>query len=541
MIKDCTIMVKLLSWVVIFIILSMTVIIQCKPGDGLTILSKENKKISLINLSYDSVEMDWIGQSPIASNSKHVPDWIIDKDDIILPVDVDGDNHDEILIYNDAKIPKTDRAMGLFNLSNNELALIWMKKRRVDKWSLDREDTVIPVDVNGDGIDEVALFSTERLDSSYSSIMSYINGTMKTMWQSKDSMPGSENECHLGKNDQVLTADLDGNGDEEIIIINVNINPRQNCTICVVDFNGTAPTVIHFAQNFVGRHPGKWYMYPGDRALSMDIDGDGKQELIMIQTRGKWMFVFSFSNNEFQRSCEWNTMIGGKWQINLNDYYIVADTDGDGKDEMIIFDTLTQNREGMTILRIDKSSCNVSIWSTVKKVDKWLIQALDRPIVADLNGDKKDEIIMLNFGDCDKRIGILKENPSTRGLTSTFITGSSIGSWQLHGQDDYVRLKLRPSKERFDKPSSRNSFSCFTSITGEVVEGMSIGELVQANIEVPVDGTWKVMKKYLTGNRTELTNMIGSKGTIANEIRKLLTDNPEILSTLNEAGIVTIT
>ncbi|MEM7261151.1 MAG: hypothetical protein AAF488_04110 [Planctomycetota bacterium] len=72
----------------------------------------------------------------IAAEEDEMPEWPLDAHDCFLPLDVDGDGIDELLV-------RSPRGVGLLRESEGQLRLAWSQTKNLGPWEIDPEDRVV--------------------------------------------------------------------------------------------------------------------------------------------------------------------------------------------------------------------------------------------------------------------------------------------------------------------------------------------------------------------------------------------------------------
>lgn len=185
-------------------------------------------------------------------------------------------------------------------------------------------------------------------------------------------------------------------------IILTSINDHAGC---LNDYsNGDPLSKIHKSWSN-GRNPqwiATWYLNVGDYKLVGNFDGEneGDEEIFFASPNREWVGIMDFSCDE---GTDWYHLWGnggnrnfGTWYRNYNDRYLAGDFDGDGKDEVV---SISGNNQWFAIQEYDPSN-----WSWIHKygnggagnVAYWNFGSQDRYRVADFDGDGKDELLCVN-------------------------------------------------------------------------------------------------------------------------------------------------
>lgn len=141
----------------------------------------------------------------------------------------------------------------------------------------------------------------------------------------------------VSQNDLVLAGDLDGDGKDEILIF----NPADQW-IGVLEWGGTELQCVWATTNSVPSSSGEggWYISPLDQHFVGDFDGDGKDEIFVYNPADLWVGLLKWNGTELQAKWMLNNQVpgsGGDWGVFIEDQYFVGDFDGDGADEIFAF------------------------------------------------------------------------------------------------------------------------------------------------------------------------------------------------------------
>ena len=285
-------------------------------------------------------------------------------------------------------------------------------------WRLSQGDRFFAADINGDGSDEIIVVSP---NGEWVGIIEphgnrYVSGWIGHDWIT---YPGGGGGWNLGGGDKYHIADVDGNGKDKIIIVSGNGE-----WIGILEQQGNALRARWLGHDWVrySNRSGGWNLGLGDKFHIADVDGDRKDEIIAVSGNGQWIGIFEERNgglNARWLGHDWVNPPGGSgnsgWNLRQGDKFYVADIDGDGKDELIV---ISQNGQWIGILHEHNNTLRAA-WIGHDWVNPpggsgnsgWNLRQGDKFYVADIDGDGKDELIVRSSN--GQWIGILHEHNNT--------------------------------------------------------------------------------------------------------------------------------
>src|SRR5258705_193837 len=86
-----------------------------------------------------------------------------------------------------------------------------------------------------------------------------------------------------------------------------------------------------------------WNLFNGGKSLVADIDGDGRQEIVVVSPDGEWIGVLSEHDGSLVADWighDWVNPLGGSgatgWNLRNGDKFLAADIDDDGRQEIVV-------------------------------------------------------------------------------------------------------------------------------------------------------------------------------------------------------------
>jgi beta-glucanase (GH16 family) len=140
-----------------------------------------------------------------------------------------------------------------------------------------------------------------------------------------------------------------------------------------------------------------WQMDQDDLYLAGDFDGDGRDELLVRAAANGWSHMIGWDGSAWQYV--WGnggSNLVGLWQMSSSDRFVVGDFDGDGRDELLV---IAANHGWSHLMRWDGSAWQY-MWGNNGNglIGGWSVQAPDRFVAADFDGDGKAELLALAGG-----------------------------------------------------------------------------------------------------------------------------------------------
>ena len=155
------------------------------------------------------------------------------------------------------------------------------------------------------------------------------------------------NGWNLRNGDKFLLADINGDGQQEIIVLS-----PDGAWIGVINEQGGGLVAGWIGHDWVnppgGAGASGWNLHSGDKFLVADINGDGREELVVVSPDGEWIGVINEQGGSLVAGWighDWVNPPGGGgasgWNLRSGDKFLAADINGDGRKEIVV-----QNPDG---------------------------------------------------------------------------------------------------------------------------------------------------------------------------------------------------
>ncbi len=338
--------------------------------------------------------------------------------------DFNGDGRDDVLVQNGNDLAIYRAAGG-----PNHLDRVWSANNRVPSapgstyfWTLASGDKLHVADFNGDGKDDIYILNTTSWGTRWLGLLRS-NGTgLETVRHYGGTLPGYG---RIGSKDQVHVADFNGDGKDDIYLFTAGSWSTKYMGL--LRSNGSSLTTV---KRYDGSFPG-WIMAAQDRYYVADFDGNGKEDLYVFNGKdwGSWRYLGMLRTNgstltDIKR---YDKKLASGWNMGANDEHFVADINGDGKDELYVFNGKDWSYPYLEMTRSTGTALNYArrydgdpntAWAP--NIPGWVMTKGDRFFASDYNSDGKGDLFVYNP----------KVNWSTEYLGSLRSTGSALsGSW----------------------------------------------------------------------------------------------------------------
>lgn len=220
----------------------------------------------------------------------------------------------------------------------------------------------------------------------------------------------------------------DFNGDGKDDILIHNGN-----SILVYRSDGTRFDLVFSA---VERVPGSWQFQPGDQFYIGDFNGDGKDEVVVYNSTNwamEYLGLISDDGSGGMRCVvRYDDSMPG-WQFQRNDRFHVADFDGNGRDDLLVVNGPDWAYPYVGMLRSNGSSFTV-----VRRYDStmpgWQMRPGDQHFVGDFDGSGREDLWVFNGLDWSyPYLGLLRSNGTALSMARRF--DGQLPGWQLRPQD----------------------------------------------------------------------------------------------------------
>lgn len=163
-----------------------------------------------------------------------------------------------------------------------------------------------------------------------------------------------------------------------------------------------------------------------------DFNGDGRDD-VLVQTGNS---IQIYRSNGFRLDLAFSAVerVPGSWQFQSGDQFFVGDFNGDGKDEVVVYNSANWNQEYLGLLADDGAGGLRLIRRYDDKMTGWQFNKRDRFHVADFTGDGRQDLIVQNGEDWSiPYVGMLRSDGN--GFTIVRRYDQTLAGWHMRKGD----------------------------------------------------------------------------------------------------------
>jgi IgA Peptidase M64./FG-GAP repeat. len=279
-------------------------------------------------------------------------------------------------------------------------------------------------DFNGDGKDDVLIHNSNSIQ-----IFRSDGAQLDIVFSATERVPGS---WQFTAGDQFLIGDFNGDGKKEVVVF--------NSTNWVMPYLGLLADDGRNGLRLIARYDGSmpgWQFNHDDKFYVADIDGDGKQDLVVFNGTD-WAFpylgILQSSGTGFHLIKRYDQNLPG-WQMTSGDQFFVGDFSGDGKSDLFVFNGVNWAYPYLGLLKSNGSGYTMS-HRYDHYLPNWQMTPHDQFIVGNFNADRRNDLYIFNGENWSiAYLGMLRSNGASLTMVRRF-DGSAPG-WQLRKNDQF--------------------------------------------------------------------------------------------------------
>lgn len=315
--------------------------------------------------------------------------------DLVRIGDTDGDGIDNLVLNN--RCTSNPGAFKILNAANgNTIKQIDHVGAKFEDL-MDNEDKLFVRNVSDiHPGDEIILFNkTTGAGRDRITVINPSNGAFISSPSITSQYGGS---AFLGTEDQALMGDIDGDKKEELILINYDPASNANAIVVLNPVNGRIRYLYTYTIDLLG------WLDSGDKSYMADINGDGKEELVLFNTLASpnsgaiTAIDLTFGTAIFKLATMTHGASGGDFSgwLDACDRIFVADVNNNQKEEIILVNTSMVNGQGaFWVIDLSTQQTVQSIQHTGNNFQGWM-DTPDKMMVGDFDGIAGQDLLMIN-------------------------------------------------------------------------------------------------------------------------------------------------
>ncbi len=179
-----------------------------------------------------------------------------------------------------------------------------------------------------------------------------------------------------------------------------------------------------------------------DRAVSGDFTGDGRSDLLVHNGQDLALFRTTATGRALDDAASiLNNVVppaagGTTWQPAANDQYFVADFNGDGYDDVYVFNGSDWSTPYLGMLRSNGTSLEGVATYGGSIPSAWTMRPGDKLYVGDFDADGREDLALFNGADWSTPYFIVLRSTGT-ALTRVALYTTNLPGWQMTAGDQY--------------------------------------------------------------------------------------------------------
>ena len=298
-------------------------------------------------------------------------------------------------------------------------------------WQFQPNDQIVVGDFNGDGADEVVIFNGVDWVMPYLGLLVSDGADgLRLIARYDGDIPGWGG---FARNDRFYRADLNGDGRDDLVVFN-----GDDWSMTYVGLLRSTGSGFYLTNRYDGDIPGWGGLARHDELFVDDLNGDGRDDLVIfngLDWSMAYVGLFRAQASGLSMTARYDGDIPGWGGLARHDRLVLGDFNGDGRSDVFIFNG---DDWSMPYLGMFRASGNGLAY--VNRYDGDVpgwggLARHDQFFAADLNGNGRCDLWAWNHQDWSEEY-LGRMISSGIGLSASFI-GNWVGEWNLGPVDAF--------------------------------------------------------------------------------------------------------
>jgi IgA Peptidase M64/FG-GAP-like repeat len=331
----------------------------------------------------------------------------------------------------------------IFRNNNGGFAHAFSGVERVPgSWQFQPNDQVLVGDFNGDGVDEVVIFNGVDWNMPYLGLLvSDGNSGLRLIARYDGDIRGWGG---FARNGRFFVADFNGDGKKDLVVFN-----GGDWSMTYVGLLRSSGTGFSMTHRYDGDIPGWGGLARHDELFVGDLNGDGKDDLMMFNGQDwsmAYVGLFRSGAGGYTMTNRYDGDVPGWGGLARNDKLVLGDFNGDGRCDVYIF-----NGDDWSMSYLGMFRSTGTALAYVNRYDGDVpgwggLARHDWFFASDINADGKCDLWGWNHYDWSEEY-LGKMISSGTGLAASFM-GDWVGEWNLGPSDRFEVARFSTARAR---------------------------------------------------------------------------------------------
>ncbi len=356
----------------------------------------------------------------LSQGSALAPTWIVTGDipgwegirggDRFYVGDFDGDGRDDIYVVN-----FTDWSipyLGMLRATGAGFESVARYDLQLPGWGdMRSNDQFYVADFNGDKRDDLVVFNGRDWSVGYLELLASTGTRLQAVRRYDDVLPGWG---QMRPNDQFYIADFEGDERDDVWVFN-----GDDWSIAYLEMLHSTGSGLQYWRRFDDQLPGWGAMRQHDQFYPANFDGKAGDDLYVFNGRDwsiGYLEILRVVENNLQAVRRYDDIVPGWDRLMPGDAFFVADVNGDKRQDLYAWNFHDWVTEYLGPILSDGSGGLFGYWSE-DWVDSWNLGPVDQFLVGNFNGGAGWDDLFVRNGEW---FGLLRSHQQSLGLDAIY-------------------------------------------------------------------------------------------------------------------------